>query len=115
MRNLDTGLQKGSESGTNRGSIVNALPVGNYSLSVEKGGFSTFTQTGITLTIEQPLNIPVKLTVGAVGEQVTVNADVDLINTESGTVGRLIGSRRIVDLPLNDRNRKLYCSWQQEQ
>lgn len=103
LRNLDTGSQKASNSGTDGTFIFNALPVGNYSLSVEKGGFSTFTQTGITLTLGQPLNIPVKLKVGSVGEQVTVNADVGLINTESGTVGQLIDSKRIVDLPLNGR------------
>jgi hypothetical protein len=103
VRSLDTGLQKTSTSGSTGAFTFNALPVGNYSLSVEKAGFSPFTQTGITLTIDQPLNVPVKLKVGGVNEQVLVAADADLINTESGTVGQLIDSKNIVDLPLNGR------------
>jgi hypothetical protein len=103
VRSLDTGLQKTATSGSTGAFTFNALPVGNYSLSVEKAGFSTFTQTGITLTIDQPLNVPVKLKVGTINEQVLVTSDADLINTESGTVGQLIDSKNIVDLPLNGR------------
>jgi Carboxypeptidase regulatory-like domain len=100
---LDTGLEKASVSGANGGFVFTALPVGRYSLSVAKAGFSTFTQTGITLALDQPLSVPVKLKVGSVNEQVLVAADADLINTESGTVGQLIDAQRIVDLPLNGR------------
>jgi hypothetical protein len=103
VRNLDTGLLKTSTSDANGSFTFSALPVGNYGLSVEKGGFSTFSQTGITLTVDQPVNIRVGLKVGSVSEQVTVAADAQLINTESGTVGQLISSKSIVDLPLNGR------------
>src|ERR1700761_6516845 len=103
VRSPDTGLLKRSTSDANGSFTFSALPVGNYGLSAEKEGFSTFTQTGITLTVDQPVNIRVGLKVGSVSEQVTVAADAQLINTESGTVGQLISSKSIVDLPLNGR------------
>jgi Carboxypeptidase regulatory-like domain len=103
VRNLDTGLQKESSSGTAGAFTFTALPVGNYEVTVEKQGFSKFVQTGITLTVDQTVNIPVRLRVGSVQEQVTVTGDVDLVNTESGTVGQLINSKKIVDLPLDGR------------
>jgi hypothetical protein len=103
VRNLDTGLQKESSSGTAGAFTFTALPVGNYEVIVEKQGFSKFVQTGITLTVDQTVNIPVRLRVGSVQEQVTVTGDADLVNTESGTVGQLINSKKIVDLPLDGR------------
>jgi len=103
VRNLDTGLQKTSTSNNAGTFSFTALPVGNYEASVEKPGFSKFVQTGITLTVDQPVNIPVRLQVGSVQEQVTVTGDAELVNTESGTVGQLINSKKIVDLPLDGR------------
>ena len=103
VHSLDTGLQRVSESGSNGSFTFTALPVGNYEATVEKAGFSKFLQTGLTLTVDQPVNIPVRLQIGNVQEQVTVAADAELINTESGTVGQLISSKNIVDLPLDGR------------
>ncbi len=103
IRNLDTGLQKTSISGSNGSFIFNALPIGNYAVTVEKAGFSTFTQTGITLTVNQTVNIPVTLKVGGASEQVTVDAEAPLLDTETGTVGQLTSNKSIVDLPLNGR------------
>lgn len=103
VQSLDTGLRKVSNSGTNGTFSFSALPVGKYEVTVEKAGFSKFLQTGITLIVDQPVNIPVKLQIGSVNEQVTVEADAELVNTESGTVGQVIDSKSIVDLPLDGR------------
>jgi hypothetical protein len=103
VRSLDTGLQKTSASGSDGSFIFNALPIGTYVVSIEKAGYSTFTQTGITLTVDQTVNIPVTLKVGGVSEQVTVDAEAPLLDTESGTVGQLTSNKSIVDLPLNGR------------
>jgi hypothetical protein len=70
---------------------------------VEKPGFTKFVQQGITLTVDQPASVPVRLQIGSVQEQITVAADAQLINTESGTVGQVINSKKIVDLPLDGR------------
>ncbi len=103
IRNLETGLQRTSNSTGGGTYTFTALPVGSYEVSIEKTGFSKFLQTGITLTVDQPVNIPVRLQIGSVLEQVTVASDAELINTESGTVGQVINSKKIVDLPLNGR------------
>ena len=103
VRNLDTGLTRTSSAGTNGAFTFTALPVGKYEVTVEKAGFSKFVQTGITLVVDQPVNIPVTLRIGDVSQQVTVASDAELVNTESGTVGQLINAKNIVDLPLNGR------------
>ena len=103
VRSVDTGLQKTSTSGSNGSFIFNALPIGRYVVTVEKAGFSTFTQTGITLTVNQPVNIPVTLKVGGASEKVTVTAEAPMLDTETATVGQLTSNKSIVDLPLNGR------------
>ncbi len=102
-RNLETGLQKSTQTG-NRGTFsFTALPVGKYQISVEKQGFARYVQSGITLVLDQTANVPVALNVGNLSQEVTVAADAELLNTQSGTVGQLIDQKRIVDLPLDGR------------
>jgi carboxypeptidase family protein/TonB-dependent receptor-like protein len=103
VHNLGTGMERVATSSSNGGFTFTALPVGNYAVTVEKTGFSRFNRTGITLTVDQPVNIPVKLQIGNVTEQVNVSGDAELVNTESGTVGQLINTKKIVDLPLDGR------------
>jgi len=79
------------------------LPVGTYKLTVEKEGFSTYLQSGIVLTVNQSARQPVTLKLGQVSQQVTVTGNAPLVNTGSATVGQLIDTQQILDLPLNGR------------
>ena len=67
--------------------LFSRLPIGNYELTVEKQGFSTYVQTGITLTVNQSANQTVSLKVGEVSQNVRVEADAELIETRSATTG----------------------------
>ncbi|MFN7999066.1 MAG: carboxypeptidase regulatory-like domain-containing protein [Bryobacteraceae bacterium] len=104
VRNTETGLQKETPSGLNGAFTFTALPVGHYQLTVEKAGFTRYVQSGIILVLDQTANVPVRLNVGDISQQVTVAADAELVNTQSGTVGQLIDQKRIIDLPLDGRN-----------
>ena len=91
IQNLETGFS------------FTALPVGRNQIVVEKQGFTKYVQSGIILVLEQTANVPVQLNVGNLSQEVTVSANAELLNTQSGTVGQLIDQRRIVDLPLDGR------------
>ena len=54
-----------------------ALPVGEYSLSVELHGFRRFTQTGLVLTVGQKIDVPITLAIGQVSESITITAEAD--------------------------------------
>ena len=103
VENLETGLQKSTQTGTRGTFSLTALPVGRYQIAVEKQGFGRYVQSGITLVLDQTATVPIQLTVGNLSQAVTVSADAELSNTQSGTVGQLIDQRRIVDLPLDGR------------
>jgi hypothetical protein len=103
VQNLETGLTRETQTGATGAFTFTALPVGRYQLTVEKAGFSKYVQSGITLVLDQIANVPVQLKVGDISQQVTVSADAELVNTQTGTVGQLVDQKRIVDLPLDGR------------
>ena len=61
-------------------------------------------QTGIELQVNSDPALDVALKVGAVSEQVNVEANAALVETRSSGVGEVIQNQRILELPLNGRN-----------
>jgi len=57
---------------------------GHYELKVEKDGFQAYVQTGIVVETGAISTINVALEVGAVTEDITVNANPPQLQTESG-------------------------------
>lgn len=84
--------------------ILPALPVGSYTVTAEKAGFKKDVRGGITLQVDQHAKVDFRLEVGTATESVEVTAEAPLVDTGSATVGKVIESRRISDLPLNGRN-----------
>jgi hypothetical protein len=102
--NIQTGLTRTHTTGEGGLYTIALLPVGEYRLEVEKAGFGPYSQTGITLAVNDRVSIDVALTVGSVSESLTVNADTPLLETQSGTIRGVVDQQRIVNLPLNGRN-----------
>ncbi|PYS44246.1 MAG: hypothetical protein DMG13_34120, partial [Acidobacteria bacterium] len=61
-------------------------------------------QTGIVLQVGANPTINIALQVGQVSEQVEVQANASLVETRSVSVGQVMETARIVELPLNGRN-----------
>jgi hypothetical protein len=100
----DTGIARSITSGTDGVYVLANLPIGPYRLEVGKTGFATFVQTGITLQVNSNPTVDVTLRVGAVSEQVQVEANAALVETQNTSVGGFIDNQRILELPLNGRN-----------
>ncbi|MBI3210787.1 MAG: TonB-dependent receptor [Candidatus Solibacter usitatus] len=77
---------------------------GVYTVSAQARGFRRTTQEGVVLRISDRLVIPLRLEVGAVTESVTVQAATPLLESASVTLGQVIDSKQIIDLPLNGRD-----------
>src|SRR5271157_3493914 len=88
---------------TGRYSMPN-LAIGPYRLEVSSPGFKEYVQTGIELQVASNVDIPVVMTIGAVTESVAVTANAAMVETKDSSIGQVIGTRSIEDLPLNGRN-----------
>jgi outer membrane receptor protein involved in Fe transport len=81
-----------------------SLPVGEYQLAVEKSGFEKYQLNSIKLHVDDKLNFPIKLEVGAVAERVVVSARASQLQTETPEVSNLVGTQQMLALPLNGRD-----------
>ena len=79
------------------------LPPGGYSLTAEHGGFKKQVQEGITVGTNMRLAIDVTLQLGSQAEAITVSADVTQLQTNTASVGQVIGERQISVMPMNGR------------
>ena len=104
LTQTDTGLVRTASSGADGHYVVPSLPIGPYKMEVSKQGFSTFVQTGIVLQVNSNPAIDANLKVGSVSEQVVVEAATTMVEVHNTSVGQVIDSNRMVDLPLNGRN-----------
>lgn len=81
--------------------VFDAIPVGDYSISVAKTGFRTFRSRNNVVTIGQPMTVNVKLRVGTASQEVSVNASAELVQTSSsGNFGNIVNQRTIQQLPI---------------
>ena len=104
-RNTLTGLERATRSTQSGDYELPLLPInGVYTVSVSRDGFQTQDLTGIVLQVDQRARFDVTLKVGSVSERITVAETTPIVNTESGSIGQVVGNKKIVDLPLNGRN-----------
>ena len=81
-----------------------ALPVGDYTVTVEQNGFKKSVKTGNHIEVNNPLTVDVVLEIGQVSETVTVQGGPEQLQTANATLGNVIEQKAIETLPLNGRN-----------
>ena len=81
-----------------------SLPVGSYTITIEKQGFKTLQKTNNTLQVGEPLTVDGSLEVGSVSETVTVQSGAEQLQTANATIGNVVEQKAIEALPLNGRN-----------
>ena len=82
------------------------VPPGIYNLRVQREGFDTYELTEVRLEVGRRATMNVELQVGQVTDTITVEGagETILLETESNTLGSVIDSERVEELPLNGRN-----------
>ena len=101
---IETGIARSAVTNENGSYVLSNLAIGPYRLEAGLPGFRTFAQTGIVLQVNSSAVINPVLEVGQVTEQVEVKANTALVETRSLSVGQVMETARIVELPLNGRN-----------
>ena len=99
-----TGLVRTGTSNQEGIYVFPNLPIGPYMLEATKEGFSKYVQSGIVLLVDSSPTIDTVLKVGAVSDQVTVQADAGLVETNTTGVGTVLDNKRVIEMPLNGRN-----------
>jgi len=83
--------------------VIPFLLPGNYSITAAAKGFENVTENNITLQSQEHPIVNLSLTVGQASETVTVTSSAPLIDQANASVGQVISSESVADLPLNGR------------
>src|SRR6185295_1529449 len=81
----------------------NLLP-GVFNVKVEMDGFRSATRNKVELQIQQTARLDFKLEIGSLNETVEAVGTAPMLNTTDATIGTVVDSRQVVELPLNGRN-----------
>jgi len=84
--------------------VVPNLPLGAYTVTIQKAGFETERHSGIQLTAGAEAVVQAQLRVGAVSTEVEVTGGAPLIEPTRVSTGRTISNEEIENLPLTSRN-----------
>jgi len=101
-----------AENGASRRSTTDAqgeynflqVAPGIYKLVAEKPGFATMTKGEITLLVNTPATLDLRMSLGTTGEVVNVASDASQVNTTDASVGNPFSETQVRQLPLQTRN-----------
>jgi hypothetical protein len=104
LTNPSTGVAQTKETNeTGLYSFMNVLP-GSYTLLVTREGFTPELQPRFTLEVNQTATVNFVMQVGLTRTEVQVSAQAIQLETSTAELGSVIGTREVLNLPLNGRN-----------
>lgn len=98
-----TGARSETQSGPEGQFTLPFLVPGKYRIEIEARGFKRYILDDYALGAAERRWLEVRLEVGALAETVNVTAEPALLETATASVGQVIPSRQVENLPLNGR------------
>ncbi|HKT10513.1 MAG TPA: carboxypeptidase-like regulatory domain-containing protein [Terriglobia bacterium] len=104
LTNEATSLTVTTKSNGSGAFIFTPIRIGTYTVSAEAPGFAKIVQAHLTLNVQQQLVVNLTLKPGAVTQTVEVTGAPPELQTQNASVGQVVTSRSVNNLPLNGRN-----------
>src|SRR3954454_4362658 len=102
--NTDTGFSRSTSTSEEGYYDLPNLPLGTYSVTIQKAGFETLRRTGVALNAGSEAVIDGQLKVGATSTSIEVTGGAPVIEPSRTNIGRTISYAEISNLPLTSRN-----------
>ena len=99
-----TGLTRAVKTDDAGHYLIPLLPVGNYTVRVESKGFQTVEARDLTLQVDEARELNFTLVLANVTTTVEVSATAVAAETSNPSLGQVITSQEVSQLPLNGRN-----------
>ncbi|MFL6446997.1 MAG: carboxypeptidase regulatory-like domain-containing protein [Bryobacteraceae bacterium] len=105
LKNPSTGVSRTTQTnGTGFYLFTYVLPAQSYELSVEAPGFQRQVHPDIRVEVAQSVRTDFPLQVGQTQQEITVSSGAQMVQTDNASLGQVISSRQVNELPLNGRN-----------
>jgi hypothetical protein len=102
--NIETQVQTAATTNEQGNYLILHLNPGRYRLSAEFSGFKRFERSEVEVRVGDAIMIDIGLEPGAMTESVTVTAETPLLQASEASVGQLVDTRRLHELPLAGGN-----------
>jgi len=105
IKNLDTGLIRTVITSDDGSYSAPELPIGNYSITVQKEGFKEGIVTGVRVEVSSERRADFTLQPGQVSQLVEVTGEeLPMLESTSNTLGGIVESKVVTNLPVNGRD-----------
>jgi Carboxypeptidase regulatory-like domain/TonB-dependent Receptor Plug Domain len=100
---VNTGIKTDVKSGADGNYVITPLKIGSYTVSVDANGFQKVVQQNVVLNVQATVRVDFSLKVGSVTQTVEVSGAPPLVQTTNASLGTVVGSQQVEELPLNGR------------
>ncbi len=90
--------------------VAPVLQTGGYRITASTASFKTHSVEGITLRAGDRIRVDLTLETGVVTETVTVTGEAPIVESASTTLGGVVGTQQITELPVNGRSLTQYLA-----
>ena len=104
VKNQATGLTRTTLTGEAGQYNVPELPIGTYTVTIDKEGFGTVSQADVAVDVAAERRVDVELVAATVKETILVRAEVPQVTTTEDTLGGTLVSSQVDNLPVNGRD-----------
>jgi Carboxypeptidase regulatory-like domain len=104
LTNTDTGVERTLPSNSDGQYVAPDLHIGRYTVRVAATGFKAAEQKDITLNVGDRSRVDFKLQIGSTQETVTVEANTESVQTDTGEVSNIITGQQVTQLATNGRS-----------
>ncbi|MGI8990094.1 MAG: carboxypeptidase regulatory-like domain-containing protein [Bryobacteraceae bacterium] len=104
LTNQDTGLTRTAISDGQGNFSFPQLAPGAYRISAAATGFKRYEVSGVELLVDQTARVDIRFELGPMNQEIAVTAAAAQVDSETSSLGQVIDTRQVVELPLNGRN-----------
>lgn len=104
ITSVETGITANLTTNEHGAYVAPLLLPGAYRIQAEMSGFKKFVRSGITLSVNDNLQIDITLEVGDVTQSIDVTDTVPVIETADGSLGVVVTNKELTELPIAQGN-----------
>src|SRR5712692_9521028 len=105
VKNVNTGLERTTQTSADGSYAVPELPIGTYTVTISQSGFQTSVTTNIAVDVSAEKRVDAALKAGQVTTVVEVSGEtLPLVETTMNTLGGVLTQETVKDLPINGRD-----------
>ncbi|HKS96977.1 MAG TPA: carboxypeptidase regulatory-like domain-containing protein, partial [Terriglobia bacterium] len=100
----DTGISRSAKTDETGHYLLTLLPIGTYRLEVSAQGFQKAQQSDLTLQVDENREVDFTIVPATVQQSIEVSATAVMLETSNASLGQVINSQQVAQLPLNGRD-----------